>query len=193
MRILILDNYDSFTFNLWQALSALGRGAVEVVRNDAIDLDGVRARAPDRIVLSPGPGRPELRRWFGVSGEVIRTLGPSVPILGVCLGHQGIVHAYGGRIVHARRPMHGKPSTIERAEDPLFVGLPERFEAMRYHSLVADPESLPGSLRCIAWTAEGEIMAVRHVRHPVVGLQFHPESIGTPLGPRILERFLDAP
>jgi anthranilate synthase component 2 len=191
-RVLVLDNYDSFTFNLVHRLGELGAEPL-VRRNDEVDLEGVRALAPSRVVISPGPGRPDDPAYFGVCLEVIRTLGPQLPVLGVCLGMQGIVHAFGGAVVRAATPMHGKASEVHHRGGALFAGLPSPFLAMRYHSLVAAPDAMPGCLRVTAWTAAGEVMAVEHRSHPVVGVQFHPESIGTPEGSRILARFLALP
>lgn len=189
MNVLILDNYDSFVFNLAQALRSLG-AQTQVKRNDALTLDDVIRLAPDAIVISPGPGRPESAQYFGVCSEVLRELVGHVPILGVCLGHQGIVHTLGGRIVNAPCVMHGKTSLIEHDGTGLFAGIPTGFAAMRYHSLVADAELLPECLRVNARTADGVVMAVEHRSAPVYGVQFHPESIGTPAGPRLLANFL---
>ena len=189
MKLLLLDNYDSFVYNLAQALSALG-ASTRVVRSDALSLDEVRALAPDAIVISPGPGRPDDPRHFGVCGAVIRQLAAHTAVLGVCLGHQGIVHELGGKVVRAARVMHGKTSAIAHDGTGVFEGLPQGFAAMRYHSLVADPASLPATLRVTARTADGVIMGVQHVSAPLHGVQFHPESIGTPLGPGLLRYFL---
>lgn len=191
MKTLILDNYDSFTHNLYQLIGELDEAPV-VVRNDRLDLDGVRQLAPERIVISPGPGSPEDPAYFGVCSAVIAALGSRIPILGVCLGHQGIAAAFGARIVRAPQPMHGKSSAIEHRGDPLFAGVPSPFEAMRYHSLVVDPASVPAELEVIARTPDGVVMGVRHRRHPIAGVQFHPESVGTPAGRRILANFLGA-
>ena len=189
MNLLLLDNYDSFVHNLAQALGSLG-AHTRVLRNDALGLDEVRALAPAAIVISPGPGHPQSPRHFGVCADVIRELGSQVPMLGVCLGHQGIVHAHGGRIVRAARVMHGKTSAILHDGSELFEGLPQGFEAMRYHSLVADPASLPACLRVTARTADGVIMGVQHESARLYGVQFHPESIGTPHGRTLLGNFL---
>jgi anthranilate synthase/aminodeoxychorismate synthase-like glutamine amidotransferase len=189
MRTLILDNYDSFSYNLYQLIGELDE-APHVVRNDRLTLDDVRRLEPQRIVISPGPGSPEDPAYFGICRAVIMELGGEVPILGVCLGLQGIVFAYGGRIVRAGEPMHGKTSVVHHHGDALFAGLPPSFEAMRYHSLVADPTRLPRALEVTARTADGVIMAVRHRSRPTVGVQFHPESVGTPLGRQILANFL---
>jgi anthranilate synthase component 2 len=189
MNVLLLDNYDSFVYNLAQALRALGADT-SVVRNDAWCIEGVIAHAPDAIVISPGPGRPDDPRYFGVCGDVIRALGERVPILGVCLGHQGIVHALGGQIVRATRPMHGKTSDITHDGRDLFTGLSQPLRVMRYHSLVAEPNSMPACLRISATASDGAIMAVSHHTSPLYGVQFHPESIGTPFGPALLANFL---
>jgi anthranilate synthase/aminodeoxychorismate synthase-like glutamine amidotransferase len=189
MNVLVLDNYDSFVFNLAQALRSLG-AATQVERNDAITIEQVIARRPDAIVISPGPGRPEDPQYFGVCGAVLRELSDTIPVLGVCLGHQGVVHAFGGKIVNAPCVMHGKASAIDHDGTGLFEGLAQPMTAMRYHSLVADPETMPECLRVNARTTEGVVMAVEHRSAPVYGVQFHPESIGTPNGPRILANFL---
>jgi anthranilate synthase/aminodeoxychorismate synthase-like glutamine amidotransferase len=190
VKILILDNYDSFTFNLYQLLGAVAAEAPIVARNDALSLDEVRALAPDRIVISPGPGHPAVPRDFGICGAVIEALGPTTPILGVCLGHQGIVHTLGGRVVRAPDIIHGKRWRIRHDEAGLFAGLPSPLEVMRYHSLVADRDSLPSELEVTAETDDHLVMAIRHRSWPLVGLQFHPESIGTPDGGRMLRRFV---
>lgn len=189
MKLLILDNYDSFVFNLVQALRSLG-AQTRVARNDAITLREIVDLAPDAIVISPGPGRPEDPGYFGVCAEVLRALGAGVPMLGVCLGHQGIVHSLGGRIIAAPRVMHGKTSAIEHDGTGLFEGVPSPFVAMRYHSLVADPQHMPDCLRVNARTSDGVVMAVEHRSAPLFGVQFHPESIGTPEGGRILANFV---
>ncbi|MCS7080233.1 MAG: aminodeoxychorismate/anthranilate synthase component II [Chloracidobacterium sp.] len=191
--LVIIDNYDSFTFNLYQMLQMQTTEEVVVVRNDAVDLATLRGWRPTRIVLSPGPGRPDNPRDFGVCWDVLTAAATlAVPILGVCLGHQGIAAAYGGRVIRAPRIVHGKTSeVILTAPSPLFAGLPERFSAMRYHSLIADEATLPDCLTITARTvADGLIMAVAHRELPVYGVQFHPESIGTPDGARLLANFL---
>ncbi len=187
--LLMIDNYDSFTYNLVQYLRELG-AAVEVHRNDRIALEEVRAMRPEQIVLSPGPCTPA---EAGICCELIRTFGPQTPVLGVCLGHQCIGAAYGGRIVRAGRLMHGKTSPIQHDGQTVFAGLPNPFEATRYHSLLIQRESLPACLTISAETAEGEIMGVRHARHPVEGVQFHPESILTQAGKTLLRNFLARP
>ncbi len=186
VRVLVLDNYDSFTFNLVQYLGELG-AAVDVHKNDAIDLTGVSALAPDAILISPGPCTPN---EAGVSLALIREFGRSLPILGVCLGHQAIGQAYGGDVVRAGRLMHGKTSPIVHDGRTLFEGLPSPFEATRYHSLLVERATLPPSLEISAWTAEGEIMGLRHREYPVEGVQFHPESVLTPQGKRLIQNWL---
>jgi anthranilate synthase/aminodeoxychorismate synthase-like glutamine amidotransferase len=185
--ILVIDNYDSFTYNIVQQMGELG-AEICVVRNDQITLAEVRAMTPTHIVVSPGPGTPD---DGGVSLAVIRDLGASTPILGVCLGHQCIGQAYGGVITCAGRLMHGKTSMVYHKQDALFTGVPSPFEATRYHSLIVEEGTLPPELGITAFTEAGEIMAVRHRTHPVVGVQFHPESILTAFGPRILKNFLE--
>jgi anthranilate synthase/aminodeoxychorismate synthase-like glutamine amidotransferase len=186
LRVLVIDNYDSFVYNLVQELGELGAEPV-VHRNDAIDLDGIRAASPDAILISPGPGRPE---DAGISLEVIERLGAEYPILGVCLGHQAIGQAFGGKVVHARALMHGKVSRIHHKGEGVFRGLPTPYEATRYHSLAIERESCPAELEVTAWTEDGEIMGVRHRSLPVEGVQFHPESILTEHGHALLRNFL---
>ncbi|MCK6549419.1 aminodeoxychorismate/anthranilate synthase component II [Myxococcota bacterium] len=191
-RVVLVDNYDSFTHNLYQYLAELGAD-VTVVENDERDLDGLRALAPTHVVLSPGPGSPDRPRDFGVCADVITTLARDIPVLGVCLGHQGIVHHLGGRILRAPEPVHGKTSTIRVAPSSvLFRGLAPELEVMRYHSLVVDRATLPANLRVTAETIEATpiVMAIEHDTWPLYGIQFHPESIGTPEGKEILARFL---
>ena len=189
--ILVIDNYDSFTFNLVQYLGELG-AEMEVRRNDELSVDEIERMAPERIVISPGPCTPA---EAGVSVDVIRRLGPTTPILGVCLGHQSIGAAYGGDVVRAGRVMHGKTSPIRHTGAGIFSGVPTPLTVARYHSLVIEPSTLPGSLEVIAWTDEpgweGEIQAVRHREHPVWGVQFHPESVASEGGKDILRNFLD--
>ena len=189
--LLMIDNYDSFTFNLVQYLQVLG-AEVEVVRNDAMTVDEIEKLAPQRIVISPGPCTPN---EAGVSLEVIERLGPTTPILGVCLGHQSIGQAYGGKVVRAGRIMHGKTSPIRHQGQGVFAGLPDGYEATRYHSLVVERASLPQALEITAWTENEdgsfeEIMGLRHRQHPVEGVQFHPESILTEHGHALLKNFL---
>lgn len=185
-RVLLIDNYDSFTYNLYQYLCELGAD-VTVVRNDAISVEQARALAPDFIVISPGPGTPG---DAGVSVDLIRALGSSTPILGVCLGHQAIAEAYGGVVTRAPELMHGKASKVFHDGKGVFEGLPSPFSAIRYHSLCAAPESVPDSLDVTARTTSGVIMAVRHRDYPVEGVQFHPESILTEHGKDLLQNFL---
>lgn len=187
--ILVIDNYDSFTYNLVQFLGEMGAD-LRVVRNDHITLDEIRAMQPEKIVISPGPGNPD---DGGVSLDVLRELGQTTPILGVCLGHQCIGQAYGGVVRRAPRLMHGKTSMIYHQNDPLFEGVPNPFEATRYHSLIVEEGTLPDVLTVIATTNEGEIMGLRHKHFPVLGVQFHPESILTTYGPRLLRNFLEMP
>lgn len=184
---LMIDNYDSFTFNVVQALASLG-AEVEVVRNDALSVAEIAARRPASLIISPGPGRPA---DAGVSLAAIRELAGRVPILGVCLGHQCIVEAFGGEVVRAERVMHGKTSRIYNDGRTLFEGVSNPFEATRYHSLIAREESLPAALEVSAFTSEGEIMGVRHREHPIEGVQFHPESILTEHGHDLLKNFLE--
>jgi anthranilate synthase component 2 len=191
MKTIILDNYDSFAFNLYQLVGEIDERPL-VFRNDRITLTELTRLQPERIIISPGPGNPADERYFGICTQVIRELGPRVPILGVCLGHQGIIHAFGGRIVRAREVMHGKTSVIRHTGAGILSGLPAEFEAMRYHSLIGDPASLPECLEVTARTRDGVIMAVQHRAFPVHGVQFHPESIGTPIGKQLLDNFLRA-
>ncbi|MET4615556.1 anthranilate synthase component 2 [Stenotrophomonas sp. 2619] len=189
--LLMLDNYDSFTYNLVQYLQTLG-AEVKVVRNDALSVDEIAALAPERIVISPGPCTPN---EAGVSLELIRRLGPTTPILGVCLGHQSIGQVYGGDVIRATTIMHGKTSPIRHQGRGVFAGLPDRYQATRYHSLVVDKTTLPDSLEVTAWTENEdgsveEIMGLRHREHPVEGVQFHPESILTEHGHALLKNFL---
>ena len=184
MKVLLVDNYDSFTYNLVHLFEQLG-AEVLVYRNDAITPDEAEVLAPDRLVVSPGPGRP---REAGVSVEVIRRLGPRVPTLGVCLGHQAIVEAFGGEVGQAKALLHGKASRIHHDGHGVFSGLPEVIEAGRYHSLAA--VRVPDELLVTATTDDGEVMAVRHRELPIEGVQFHPESVLTPDGPKLAENFL---
>jgi anthranilate synthase/aminodeoxychorismate synthase-like glutamine amidotransferase len=186
--LLILDNYDSFTYNLAQLFGELGE-EIRVVRNDQVGVEELVEWQPERIVISPGPGGPE---DAGISMELIRRLGGHVPILGVCLGHQCIGAVYGGRVVRAPRLMHGKTSPIHHDGRGLFAGLPNPFEATRYHSLIVE-RPLPEELIGTAFTAEGELMALQHRYLPIFGVQFHPESILTPCGRQILQNFLKVP
>jgi anthranilate synthase component 2 len=185
--VLMIDNYDSFTYNLVQYLGELG-AEVTVVRNDELTVDEIDRMRPERIVISPGPCSPN---EAGVSLDTIARLGGRVPLLGVCLGHQAIGQAYGGRVVHARTLMHGKVSAINHRGVGVFRGLPSPFTATRYHSLAVERESLPGCLEVTAWTDDGEIMGLRHRDLAVEGVQFHPESILTEHGHALLRNFLD--
>lgn len=191
MKILVIDNYDSFVYNIAQILGELGAEPI-VVRNNQITLEDIKAMNPDGIVISPGPGHPADRRYFGVCTDVITELGPKTPILGVCLGHQGIVHAFGGKVINAKKVRHGKTSTIQfTAEDRLFESVANPFKATRYHSLVADQNEIPGCLEVTARALDdGEIMGIRHKKYPIEGVQFHPESVLTSEGRRILSNFL---
>jgi anthranilate synthase component 2 len=184
--IAVIDNYDSFTYNLVQYLGTLG-AVPEVFRNDAISVDELAKRPLEGLVVSPGPGEP---RDAGISEEAIRRLAGQVPILGVCLGHQALGEVFGGRIVRAPRLMHGKTSPILHRGRGLFAGLDNPFEATRYHSLIVERESLPTVLDVVAWTPEGEIMALKHQQHEAWGVQFHPESVLTVPGLKLIENFL---
>jgi para-aminobenzoate synthetase component II len=186
--ILVIDNYDSFTWNLVQYLEMLG-ARCEVVLNDAIDAEAAVAKAPDGILISPGPCTPN---EAGVSLSLIEHAAGKIPILGVCLGHQAIGQAFGGEVVRAGRVMHGKTSPIEHDGKTIFAGLDMPFTATRYHSLLVEREDLPQSLEISAWTAEGEIMGLRHKKHPIEGVQFHPESILTLSGMKLLENWLSS-
>jgi anthranilate synthase component II len=188
--VLIIDNYDSFTYNLYQYLGELGADP-HVERNDQISLDEVRAFAPSHIVLSPGPGSPDRERDFGVCARVILELGANIPILGVCLGHQGIIHHLGGRVVRAPAIVHGKTSRVRHSGGVLFAGVPQELEVMRYHSLLGEKSTIPSCLRVTAETIDDAlVMGVEHSSWPLFGIQFHPESIGTPHGKQILRNFL---
>jgi anthranilate synthase component 2 len=181
----VIDNFDSFTYNLVQYLGELG-AEIEVFRNDAVTVADLESMAPSHIVISPGPGEPA---DAGVSNDVIRQLGPRIPLLGVCLGHQCIGEVFGGQVVRAPRLMHGKVSPIYHYGEDLFVGIPSPFEATRYHSLIV-AEPLPEVLQVTAFTKEGELMGLRHRQHPIFGVQFHPESILTAPGKQLLRNFL---
>ncbi|WP_269792765.1 aminodeoxychorismate/anthranilate synthase component II [Stenotrophomonas sp. Iso1] len=190
--LLMIDNYDSFTFNLVQYLQMLG-AEVKVVRNDAMSVDEIAALKPSHIVVSPGPKTPN---EAGVSLEVIRQLGPTIPLFGVCLGHQSIGQVYGGDVIRASNIMHGKTSPIRHEGKGVFAGLPDRYDATRYHSLVVDKATLPAELEITAWTENPdgsmeEIMGLRHRQHPVEGVQFHPESILTQHGYALMKNFLE--
>ena len=185
--ILLIDNYDSFTYNLYQYLSELG-AEVKVVRNDKITLDEIEVMAPEKIVISPGPSTPQNA---DISNHVIREFGETIPTLGVCLGHQCVGFSYGGEVGSAGEIMHGKTSLIHHRNQGVFSGLPNPFRAIRYHSLAVYKESLPNELEITAWTDNGLVMGVRHKEFPVEGIQFHPESIMTESGKDLLKNFLD--
>jgi len=184
--LLLVDNYDSFTYNLFQYLSELGEEVV-VVRNDEITVDEIEKMKPERIVISPGPSTP---RNAGISNEVIRHFGSKLPLLGVCLGHQCIGYTYGGTVSGAKQIMHGKSSKIHHTGQGVFAGLPNPLSAIRYHSLAVERDSLPDCLEVTAWTEDGEIMGMRHKTHQVEGIQFHPESFMTEHGKDILKNFI---
>lgn len=196
MKVLIIDNYDSFTFNLYQYVGELLQGKFEeftldVFRNDKISLSAIKKGGYDRIIISPGPGDPSNKEYFGVCADVLTKIGIESPVLGVCLGMQGMAHYFGGRVVLAKQPMHGKTSIIEHDGQGVFKGLPQTLEVMRYHSLIAEKSTLP---ECLKITAESldtkEIMGLRHKVYPIEGIQFHPESFSTEGGKRILTNFL---
>lgn len=185
--ILLVDNYDSFSYNLYQYVGEIDPD-IRVIRNDELTVSEIKALAPERIILSPGPGRPENA---GVIVELVRELGRDIPILGVCLGHQAICAAYGATVTYAKELMHGKQSEAEFDTDsPLFIGCQRRSMVARYHSLAVDPDTLPDELSVTAKTRDGEVMAVRHTRFPVYGVQFHPESIMTDEGKKMLSNFI---
>ena len=185
--ILMIDNYDSFTYNLVQAFRELGAD-MQVVRNDEIDVDGIRTRVPSALILSPGPGNPNSA---GVTLEAITAFAGQIPLFGVCLGHQSIAQAFGGRIIHAKRLMHGKTSRIRHDGKGVFAGLPQDFAAMRYHSLAVERETLPPCFEISAEAEDGEIMGLRHKTLPIESVQYHPESIGTPEGMRQMRNFIE--
>lgn len=192
MKILILDNYDSFVYNIAQLVGSL-KATPTVVRNNQITIDDIQSMDFDAIVISPGPGHPKYKRDFGICTDVIRELGPSVPILGICLGHQGIVHAFGGKVTKASEIRHGKTSLVKFEGDPiLFEGVKNPFVATRYHSLIADKATLPNCLKVTSISLDdGEIMSARHEKYVIEGIQFHPESIMTGEGKKILSNFLN--
>lgn len=191
MKFLIIDNYDSFVYNLAQLLGELGVQS-DVIRNDKISIDKIKEENYDAIVISPGPGTPENKKYFGICNEVITECGKDKPILGVCLGHQGIIHAFGGKVVNAANIRHGKTSPVKHFEDKLFDNVKNPFNATRYHSLVGDKTIIPESLEVTAVAEDdGEVMAVRHKELLIQGVQFHPESIMTKEGKKILENFVN--
>ena len=184
--ILLIDNYDSFSYNLYQYIGSI-YPEIRVVRNDALTLKEIRQMKPEAIVLSPGPGRPENA---GICEEVVRSLGPEIPILGICLGHQAICQVFGARITYAKELMHGKTSQVMLGDSPIFEGISSPAKVARYHSLAADPRDFPQVLKVTARTEDGEIMAASHREYPIYGLQFHPESVMTPEGKGMLKNFL---
>jgi anthranilate synthase component 2 len=189
--VLVIDNYDSFVYNLVQYIGELGAEVI-VYRNDQINLEQVKKLKPDRVVISPGPGTPEDARYFGVCTEILQCISREVSTLGVCLGHQGIIHAFGGKIVPAKRLMHGKTCTIKHDGKGIFKGVSNPFTATRYHSLAGDEVSIPSCLKITAEAIDdGEIMGVRHTKYPIKGVQFHPESILCEDGKLIMKNFLE--
>lgn len=187
--ILIIDNYDSFTYNLYQLVGEL-QSDIIVKRNDEITIEEIRKLSPERIIISPGPGHPANPRDFGICTQIIKELGTEIPILGVCLGHQGIFRAYGGEIVRTE-PVHGKTSQIVHTEDGIFKGVKNPLSAARYHSLLCNDDTTPECMEVIAKSPEGMIMGIKHRDNPTFGLQFHPESVGTPEGLFILKNFVE--
>jgi anthranilate synthase component 2 len=191
MKVLVIDNYDSFVYNLVQYIGELGAETV-VYRNDQITLLVAAKMKPDRIVISPGPGNPEDDKFFGVCKAILQKLSPIIPTLGVCLGHQGIIHTYGGKVVHAKKLMHGKTCTIKHNQKAIFKDVRNPLTATRYHSLAGERESIPGCLQITAESVEdGEIMGIRHIKYPIYGVQFHPESILCEDGKLIIKNFLE--
>ncbi len=188
--VVILDNYDSFAFNLYQAVGQITGSAPLVIRNDAVPASEVAALGPTHVIVSPGPGDPRRPEYFGICREVIAQLGAKVPVLGVCLGHQGIAAAFGGGIVRSPTPTHGKTSLIVHDGQGVFKDIASPLEAMRYHSLAVCKDQIPRELTVTAMTPDGVVMGLRHLVHPIHGVQFHPESIGTPAGAQIIANFL---
>ena len=190
MKFLIIDNYDSFVYNIAQRLGELGVNS-DVIRNDKITINEIKEKNYDAIIISPGPGTPAEKRYFGICKDVIQKLGPKLPILGICLGHQGIIDCFGGKVVNAGNVRHGKTSQIQHYDDSLFHGVKNPFRATRYHSLVGDKTIIPNSLKITAVAEDdGEIMGVSHKKYLIEGVQFHPESIMTDEGKKILENFI---
>ena len=190
MKFLIIDNYDSFVYNIAQYLGELGIDC-DVIRNDKITLEQIKQNKYDAIIISPGPGTPEDRKYFGVCSDVIKDMGSTTPILGVCLGHQGIIHAFGGKVTNAGGVRHGKTSQVDHTNSKLFQDVKNPFRATRYHSLVGDKTTIPDSLEVTAIAADdGEIMAIKHKEYLIEGVQFHPESIMTEDGKKILANFI---
>lgn len=196
MKVLIIDNYDSFTYNLYQYIGEIltnksGGGTLDVARNDAITIKEIKDGGYEKIIISPGPGDPSNPAYFGVCADVLIKLGKQIPVLGVCLGMQGMAYYFGGKVIRAKKPMHGKTSIIEHDGFGIFKGLPRNLEVMRYHSLVADKKTLPECLKITAISKDTkEIMGLRHKKYPVEGIQFHPESFATEGGKEILTNFL---
>ena len=191
MRILVIDNYDSFVYNIAQILGKLDAQAI-VQRNDELSSASVLEMNPDGIIISPGPGHPADRRYFGNCTDIIVNLGPKTPILGICLGHEGIVNAFGGKIINAKKVRHGKTSPIEYKSSELFKNITNPFKATRYNSLVADPKNIPNCLEVTARALDdSEVMGVRHKQYQIEGVQFHPESVLTAFGPKILQNFIN--
>ena len=192
MNVLVIDNYDSFVYNLVQYIGELGANPC-VYRNDKLTLKKANALKPERIVLSPGPGTPEESRYFGICSAILRHISPKIPTLGVCLGHQGIISTFGGTIIHAKRLMHGKTSYIQHDGQKIYAGLENPLSATRYHSLVGDRATLPDCLQITAESLDdGAIMGVRHLHYPIEGVQFHPESILTEQGKTLVANFLQS-
>lgn len=196
MKVLIIDNYDSLTYNLYQYIGELLEAkklifTLDVFRNNKITINEIRKRKYQKIIISPGPGNPGDKTYFGICGEVLMKIGPKTPILGVCLGMQGIAYYYGGRVIKAKKPMHGKVSSIRHDGKGVFLSLPQNLEVMRYHSLVVNPSNLPDCLEISSRSLESnEIMGLRHKIYPIEGIQFHPESFATEGGKKILTNFL---
>jgi len=192
MKVLVIDNYDSFVYNLVQYIGELGAETI-VYRNDQTNLKHLTELKPDRIVISPGPGTPEDEKYFGVCTAILQTMSQTIPTLGVCLGHQGIIHAFGGKIIHAKKLMHGKTCTIHHDQQGIFTGVHNPFTATRYHSLAGERDSIPDCLQITAEAVDdGEIMGIRHVKFPIYGVQFHPESILCEDGKLIIKNFLES-
>jgi anthranilate synthase component 2 len=189
LKTLVIDNFDSFVFNLVQYIGEM-KGNPIVFRNNEISLEKIRKLSPTHIVISPGPGHPGNTKYFGICGKVIRIFGKTTPLLGVCLGHQGITTEFGGKVVFAPQIMHGKTSQIFHNEQGIFQNIENPLQGMRYHSLISDIDTFPDCLEITAHTEEGDIMGLRHKKYPIYGIQFHPESIGTPEGKKIVKNFL---
>lgn len=196
MKILLIDNYDSFTFNLYQYVGEILQGksmdfSLDVIRNNEITIAEIKKRGYDKIIISPGPGDSSDAKYFGVCAEALTILGKTTPVLGVCLGMQGIAHCFGGQVVRADVPMHGKTSEIIHDNKGIFIGIPQKINVMRYHSLIVEPNSVPDSLEVTAKTVDGgEIMGLRHKQYPIEGVQFHPESFATDGGKLMLKNFI---